>query len=337
MTVHITNLYGFSYKSTAQIAQNQTTKIACDQLDFKELGIYHYDSSQESFERLQARFDGIIASVAFGDTVIFQSPSWNTIDWDIKFIDHLSAYQVKKIIFIHDVVPLMFPTNRYLLPQFIDYYNRADVLIVPTREMADFLKENGLTVNKIVLQEMWDHIADVGFFSLTETNKKVINFAGDPSKFKFVNHWNFSGTPLHVFSDKKTWIDNQNIISMGWQTDRNLLSKLRISGGFGLLWEANPYWAQYMKMNVSYKLSTYLAAGIPVIINKNAAQSKIVQHEGVGIVVSSLDEAVEIVQNLNDQDYNKIVKRVNDFAELVRDGFFTKKVLTEAIFKLHCR
>lgn len=124
---------------------------------------------------------------------------------------------------------------------------------------------------------------------------------------------------------------------MGWQTDRNLLSKLRISGGLGLLWEANPYWAQYMKMNVSYKLSTYLAAGIPVIINKNAAQSKLVQHEGVGIVVSSLDEAVEIVQNLNDQDYNKMIKRVNDFAELIRGGFFTNRALTEAIFKLHCR
>ncbi|MBD5807147.1 sugar transferase [Limosilactobacillus walteri] len=334
MTVHITNLYGFSYKSTAQIAQNQVAKIACDQLGFKELGIYHYDWSQESSTHLQARFDGIIASVAMGDTVIFQSPSWNTIDWDIKFIDHLSIYQINKVIFIHDVVPLMFPTNRYLLPKFIDYYNRADVIIAPTKAMVSFLQKHGLKVDKIVLQEVWDHVSNVELYPLKRENKKIINFAGDPEKFTFVNNWNYSDVSLHVFSDKKTWSDDKNAKPMGWQPDPILLSDLRNSGGFGLLWSDNSYWSQYMTMNVSYKLSTYLAAGIPVIINSQTPARDLIVRKRLGIIADSLDEAVIKVKKITDTEYANMIDNIDSVARLIREGYFTKKLLIDAILKL---
>ena len=334
MTVHITNLYGMSLTGVAQQAQQMVAKIG-RQMGMNELGIYIYHWTDEPNQTKNARFDGIIASLSAGDTVIFQSPSWIAVEWDQALIDHISIYpNIRKIIFIHDVVPLMFDVNRYLLSKNIDYYNKVDVLIVPSKKMYDFLRKNGLNEVPYVVQHFWDHPCHINHF-ITPQNNKIINFAGNANekKFDFVKKWHSSSLKLQVFSRPKKAFDNQNLVFTGWENDPILLENLRKSGGFGLVWSEDSYWREYMKLNTSYKMSTYLAAGIPLIVNSDTPEAETINRKKIGIIANSLDEIQTKVMQITDEEYSELVNNVENFAKLIRNGYFTKKALTNAIFK----
>lgn len=335
MKIHITNLYGLG--GTAGKAMQDTADIAKHTLQYNELGIYHYPFKSDSPEMLRARLDGIIAAVAHGDIVIIQSPTWNTIGFDEALVTQLNAYSVvKKIFFVHDVPPLMFESNRYLLKRYIDLYNQAEVLIVPSQNMADFLIQEGLTVRKYVVQRMWDCPVSIDF-SVTPQYKKLINFAGkiDYLKFSFVQDWKYETVRLAVTAQEGDWEHGANIEFLGWFQDQSTLANtLRKNGGFGLLWTGDEYWMEYMKLNANSKLSLYLAAGLPVIVHSSISEADTILRKGLGFVVDSLDEAVQKVEGMTEEQYNQMVQKVRLFGELIRGGFFTKKVLTDAVFQL---
>lgn len=123
--------------------------------------------------------------------------------------------------------------------------------------------------------------------------------------------------------------------SWGWfNEDTFLVNALKHSGGFGLLWSEDPYFSEYMKLNASYKLSTYLAAGLPVIVKNTIAERDTIVRKNLGLAVDSLDEAVEKVCAMSQEEYDKMVDALNEFSNLVRDNYFVKKVLIDAVFKL---
>ncbi|MCI8978633.1 MAG: sugar transferase [Lachnospiraceae bacterium] len=336
MQIHITNIYGQSFTSTALKAQNRVAAFARE-LNYKELGIYNYNVNSDSPEMLSSRLDGIIASVGYGDIVIFQYPTWNHISYDEAFVRRLSLYKdLKKVIFVHDIPSLMFESNRYLLGRHIAFLNQADLIILPSKRMCDFLYDKGLTVPKTVIQKMWDFPVTVDV-TVRPKFRKVINFAGDPDswKFEFVKKWNYDSVELKVTAGKVDWAQGKNISFLGWFNDDTfLVNALRHSGGFGLLWSDNSYWCEYMKLNTNYKLSAYLSAGIPVIVNNNIAEKDTIIHKNLGMGVDSLDEAVSKVENMNEEEYNKMAANTEIFSELIRQGYFAKKALTDAVFQL---
>ena len=100
--------------------------------------------------------DGILAGVAFGEIVFVQSPSWNGIEWDRRLVDKLKLLPNQAGHVYPRCPPLMFESNYYLMPNYIDMYNQSDLVVVPSEQMYHRLVSEGLTVKKYVVQKLWD-------------------------------------------------------------------------------------------------------------------------------------------------------------------------------------
>lgn len=89
MKIFITCINGLS--GAAQYAQTMVSDIA-HQLGFRNMGIFYYNSREESAESLSSRYDGIIASISPGDIVFFQHPTWHQLRFEEGLIRRIKAY-----------------------------------------------------------------------------------------------------------------------------------------------------------------------------------------------------------------------------------------------------
>ncbi|MCM1025978.1 MAG: SP_1767 family glycosyltransferase [Roseburia sp.] len=324
MKVFITCTNGLG--GTAQDAQEMVSDIA-HQMGFRNMGIYFYNSREESEESRSARYDGIIASISPGDIVFFQHPTWHQLEFEEKLIDRIKAYGGRIIIVVHDVESLMIESSRFMLRYVIGLFNSAEALVVPSYAMKRFLKNNGIRENmKFAVQEIWDYTTDI-HFRQTPQFRKEIHFAGNPSKFLFPQQWGYN-VPLKVYTSEEC--TGENVQEMGWMDPNSLLLELS-KGGFGLVWYGDEYWHQYMKYNNTIKLSAYLAAGIPIIVPRGISNQYLIEKNHLGLAVDSLDEAVNRVRSMEKAEYRGYVQHVGSFAPLIRNGYFTKKFLIDAI------
>ncbi|WP_154590563.1 sugar transferase [Streptococcus uberis] len=327
MRVYITNLNGQSGQSTAQIAQNMVMDIGAS-LGYRELGIYAYPIQADNDIEMSKRLDGIIGGLRHGDVVIFQTPTWNTTAFDEKVMNKLKLYNIKIAIFIHDVVPLMFAGNYYLMEQTISYFNKADLIIAPSQEMIDTLRQHGLSVEKTLIQGMWDHPTTIP--QLPAHFDLKIHFPGNPGRFSFTKTWNYD-IPLFLYTGQEAELP-QGVHKVPYMPDEQLLLEMS-QGGFGLVW-MDDHDKGYQKLYCPYKLGTFIAAGIPVIVQKGIANEELITKNKLGFVVENLDEAMNKLKSLTRDDYQVMVSNVRSFSQLVRKGYFTRKILTDAVFTM---
>lgn len=326
MNMYITSLYGISPTSTITLAHHNISKIA-RRLGFTELSIFCYPVKTDTKDELRKRLDGITSALWEDDIVIFQSPSCNGIYYDMTFLKTVRLHKnIRLAILIHDVIPMMDGLGEKAYQHTIDIYNMADLLIVPSERMAVFLRKKGLTVEKILIQPMWD-LPFSGELKVPEFKKEIL-FSGPPERFRFIYDWNFD-VPLRLFSKDKPELDKQNVDYEGYKNTSELLTEYT-KGGFGLVWEQT-FQSEYYKYNQPYKLPTYLAAGIPVIMQKGLVHEQTVLEYGLGFVASTLEEAVDLVKNISEEEYFKMVDNIKNISFLIRNGFFTTKLLLDAV------
>ncbi len=333
MKVHITRLYGMIEQNVAYISQKKFAEIG-NRLGFREISLFRYPVEVDSPRELSTRLDGILAGVEDGDIVIFQSPSWNDLSYDRRLLERIRTHKdVKIIIFVEDVVPIMFHAGTKRLREQTAIYNMADLIILPSEKMRDTLKGAGLTVSEIMIQPMCDYPFE-GRLCEPEFRREL-HFTGKPSRFPFVESWNYP-TTLHLYAaEAPRYGEVPGVVYEGWKNETELLLAMS-KGGFGLVWpDENDI--HYYERCQPYKFGNFLTAGIPVVLKRGMAAEQLVRDNHLGFVVDSLEEANRRIQNISAEEFADMQKHVREFQILSSNGMITKRLFTEAINRLYIK
>ncbi len=327
MKLHITNLY--NGHRIGGMSQQKIAKIARE-MGFNEMGLFVYNTNVDNDVEMGKRIDGILPALGYGDIVFIQSPSCNGMRFDSRLVHQIKAYRDVKIVFIiHDIIQIMTGGSERSICEIVELYNYADLIIAPSKEMLKFLCKYGLNVKKQMTQEVWDY--PIEYEGNVPVLKRKLLFTGGPARFRFINSWN-KQTKLYLYSDDHFEQNGLNVEVKGFLNEYKFFESVS-EGGYGLVWSSDEAY-DYYKMLQPYKVATYLVAGIPIIMQRGLAPEEIILKNGLGYVVDSLEEADAIVQNVTEAEYNEMVKRISEFNFLIKNGWFTRKLLTDAVMWL---
>lgn len=330
MSIHITNLYNLG--GTATLAQAGVLTVARS-LGFKEIGLQMRMFCEDYWNSISHHIDGEIAKLYYGDIVIFQYPSWNGPDYDRVFVDKVKSYSgTRLIIFVHDMQKLMFNSEQHILECEIEILNKADLLILPSLKMHNYLLGNGLDGNlPVVYQKIWE-MPGFPCFTQHENQRKFI-FTGNYERFPFLSEYN-GKTLLEQYDGHEPQRKNDSHFEWkGFYEPVKLMQQIA-KGGFGLVWCDDEYLQRYYSLNQPHKLGFNLASGIPVIIKNGCVHSSFIRDNGLGFVADTIEEADDLVQKTSAEEYRNMVSNVAKYQYLLLKGFYTRKLLIDSVIKV---
>lgn len=303
MNTYVTRINGLPSTDMTQYLQNMVAELA-HQLGCREMGIYRYSADRESTESRNGRLDGIIAGISAGDVVICQFPTGNGLKFERDLVMRLKAYGARIGIFIQGIEHFEGEGSGSIPQGPVELYNLAEILIVPSLSMWRLLLKNGIKKDmKYVIQEMWDYVTDRCSFG-TPNFKKEIPFIGH-ERFEGLEEWG-GRKPDELWSES-------------------------VKGGWGLVWHKEKTHHEDLNYLLSLSLARYLSMGIPVIVPAGISNQSLIEKNGLGIVAKSLEDASKAVESMKKTEYQEYSRCVEQFAPALRNGFYTRKCLIEAM------
>ena len=205
--------------------------------------------------------------------------------------------------------------------------------------MKDNLINNGFTEGQVYSLGVFDYLCKNNQNTCATKNEGVI-VAGNlarykcPYLYKYLEE-NTSGFKLNLYGPNFDGCVSENVEYHGQFNPEELVENL--TGSFGLVWDGTEIdtcagnTGEYLRYNNPHKLSLLLAANIPVIIWKEAALADFVVANGVGIVISSLNDIEEAISSLTGREYSEMINNVKTIGEKIRRGDYLSSVLNEII------
>lgn len=138
--------------------QSFIERVATD-LSYDEISLFRFDDSCDSDYELDVRMENIVSPTDSNDVVIFQYPSMVSIRYDSFFLKHLhNRSNLKLVIFVEDLGSFVLPDAYPSLADEIELFNSADLLILQSKQMHEYLIANGLHQDtNILYHEIWEY------------------------------------------------------------------------------------------------------------------------------------------------------------------------------------
>lgn len=277
------------------------------------------------------------------DFIIFQHPTYG-IKEAIKFIPLFRKVKKAKFItVIHDLELLRGGVSTYdneiailsdkvLLPMF-------DKIICHNESMKKYLIKEGICESKLVTLDIFDYLTNTS--EISENKGVGLTIAGNLNKdksgylYKLIErHPNYT---LNLYGPNfdESIVLGENINYLGSFSPDELPNKLQ--GQFGLVWDGDSIetcsgnTGNYLRYNNPHKTSLYLAAGIPVLIWKEAAISKFVKEHNVGILIDNLEEIEEVLNNISQEKLDEMQKNAKELSLKLRDGYYFKTAIEKCL------
>jgi hypothetical protein len=307
---------------TASIVRKDNEKIL-QQQGFVPLQFHHI---KDGSAFVKIRRLGELARLAFsvkkGDTVIFHFPMLANA-YKILF-GLLNKKGVHTVALIIDIDGLR--------------YHDADVLKNELASLALFthiIAHNAAMKRYLSAYISEDKISSIELFDYPVTGsipgnsfKGAVCFAGNFEKSGFVNGlYQLNSIQFNLYGPSFKTSDQKNVFYKG-SFPSNTLPAL-LEGSFGLVWDGPSIdnCDEYLQYNNPYKMSLYIAAGLPLIVCKESAVARLVQQYNIGILVNSLYDIERALSNLTEEHYMEMKQNILPVRDKVSQGYFLKTVL----------
>ncbi|WP_145912345.1 hypothetical protein [Weissella oryzae] len=324
--------------SGALYRPNQIVADEAQKIGFKTINYHYARDLFPTYEIMDFYIESWFGTVQAGDVVVLQFPdrvyNYEYLPRVIGFLRKIP--NVKLIAFIHDV-PTYFAKdldisdeNRVKSDFWLEQLRRFDLLIVHNDSMLKRLQHDEVNV-KMVSLGLFDFPHNIPMKN-KELSKKIYIVSGRPLKKINEN----VDLLIEIYGS-----DNEpaksNISYNGFKTEEELLTQF--DGGFGLVSLTGGInladdWNFYGTLNSPFKLSFYLAAGLPVIVGKDSAQAEYVTQKNIGFAIDSFEELAEKIKHLTADEYVTMLKHVKPIQTALKNGNFTKLALLKAIHML---
>lgn len=297
---------------------------ASRQLGVDEAAVFAYNDEGEKDEDKEQRADHILGPMDNGETVVIQSEAGVSLDLEQKLIDRVRRFpNTKLVLMIDEIRPLTIQVH-VGLHNYARLFNQADVLIVQTPQMKQYIRYLGVNHPHIVISGLFDLPTEL-HPGMPQFQKRIssLYFAEEKlpftrwtgtTDFRILGQRNFPGAQRENINDRQAQIERLNQL-----------------GGFGIVPEQNRWgYTGYFEKMISFATSVFLAANLPLIARRGSATADFIAKYQLGMIYDDPADVDQMVQSVNADMYHQYATNAAKMGSLVRQGHFTVNALLKA-------